>query len=49
MAGAAKASPKLWMDAYLGAFAMAGGYHLVTTDKAVKQFKGLGLQVLSKA
>ena len=45
----AKASPKLWMDAYLAAFAMAGGYQLVTTDKAFKQFKGLDLLVLSKA
>jgi toxin-antitoxin system PIN domain toxin len=35
------ASPKLWMDAYLAAFAMAGGFRLVTTDKAFKQFKGL--------
>jgi toxin-antitoxin system PIN domain toxin len=45
----AKASPKLWMDAYLAAFAMTGGYKLVTTDKAFKQFKGLDLLVLSKA
>ncbi len=40
------ASPKLWMDAYLATFAMAGGYTLVTTDKAFKQFKGLDLVVL---
>jgi len=40
-------SPKLWMDAYLAAFALAGGYQFVTTDKAFKQFKGLELQVLS--
>ena len=44
-----KASPKLWMDAYLAAFAMAGGYQLVTTDKAFKQFKGLDLLVLANA
>ena len=44
-----KASPKVWMDAYLAAFAMAGGYQLVTTDKAFKQFKGIDLLVLSKA
>ena len=44
-----KSSPKLWMDAYLAAFAMAGGYQLVTTDKAFKQFKGLDfLALLSK-
>jgi toxin-antitoxin system PIN domain toxin len=44
-----KASPKSWMDAYLAAFAIAGGYQLVTTDKAFKQFKGLNLLVLSNA
>jgi len=49
LAGGSKASPKLWMDAYLAAFAMAGGYQLVTTDKALKQFKGLDLLVLAKA
>lgn len=43
-----KPSPKLWMDAYLAAFAIAGGYQLVTTDKAFKQFIGLDLLVLSK-
>ena len=48
-AGGSKASPKLWMDAYLAAFAMAGGYQLVTTDHAFKQFKGLDLLVLAKA
>lgn len=42
-----QASPKLWADAYLAAFAMAGGYQLVTTDKGFKQFKGLDLLVLS--
>jgi predicted nucleic acid-binding protein len=46
-AGGSKASPKLWMDAYLAAFAIAGGHQLVTTDKAFKQFKGLDLLVLS--
>lgn len=40
------ASPKLWMDAYLAAFAVTGGYRLVTTDKAFKQFKGLDALVL---
>jgi uncharacterized protein len=47
LAGDAKASPKLWADAYLAAFAMSGGYQLVTTDKGFKQFKGLDLLVLS--
>jgi uncharacterized protein len=49
LAANSKASAKLWMDAYLAAFAISGGYELVTTDKAFKQFKGLRLVVLSKA
>lgn len=43
-----KPSPKLWMDAYLAAFALVGGYQLATTDKAFKQFKGLDLVLLEK-
>lgn len=42
-----KPSPKLWMDGYLAAFALAGGYRFVTTDKAFKQFKGLRVVSLS--
>ena len=49
LAGGSRPSPKLWMDAYVAAFAMAGEYQLVTTDTAFKQFKGLDLVVLSKA
>ena len=48
LAAGSKASPKLWMDAYLAAFALAGGNRLVTTDKVFKQFQGLDLLVLSK-
>lgn len=40
------ATPKLWMDAYLAAFAGAAGFHLVTTDRAFRQFSGLDLLVL---
>ena len=40
------ASPKLWMDAYLAAFALAGGYRMVTTDIAFRQFSGLDLLLL---
>jgi predicted nucleic acid-binding protein len=43
------ASPKLWMDAYLTAFAQAGGYRLVTTDAAFKQFAGLDLVLLGSS
>ena len=42
------ASPKIWMDAYLAAFALAGGYQMVTTDAAFKQFRGLNLELLGK-
>jgi len=42
-------SPKLWMDAYLAACAIAGGFQLITTDKAFTQFKDLSLIVLPNA
>ncbi len=42
------ASPKLWMDAYLAAFAAAGGYQLVTTDAAFTPFRGLDVLVLGE-
>ncbi len=40
-------SPKLWMDAYLAAFAIMGGMQLVTTDKAFTQFPGLDVLVIA--
>jgi toxin-antitoxin system PIN domain toxin len=40
------ASSKLWMDAYLAAFALAGGYRMVTTDTAFRQFGPLDLLLL---
>ena len=43
------ASPKLWMDAYLAAFAVAGGLTFVTTDVGFRQFAGLDVLVLSSA
>jgi len=42
------ASPKLWMDAYLAAFALAGRYRMVTTDAAFRQFKGLDPLILGQ-
>ncbi len=42
-------SPKLWMDAYLAAFAIAGGYQLITTDAAFTQFQNLNSLVLAKS
>jgi toxin-antitoxin system PIN domain toxin len=41
------ASPKLWTDAYLAAFARSAGYKMVTTDSAFKQFQGLDLILLA--
>jgi toxin-antitoxin system PIN domain toxin len=40
------ASPKLWMDSYLAAFAKAGGHRMVTTDKAYRQFAELQVVLL---
>ncbi len=40
-------SPKVWMDAYLAAFAIAGGFRLVTFDRAFLAFKGLDLELLT--
>lgn len=39
--GSAKPSPKVWMDAYLAAFATAAGIALVSTDTAFTNFPGL--------
>lgn len=41
------ASPKVWMDAYLAALAIAGRHQFVTTDQAFTQYPGLDLLVLS--
>ncbi len=41
-------SPKLWMDAYLAAFAIADGCRMVTIDEAFRQFEGLDLLVLGR-
>jgi uncharacterized protein len=42
------ASPKLWMDAYLAAFAICGGMRLVTLDRDFSRFvpQGLSLQLV---
>ncbi len=41
------ASPKLWMDAYLAAFAVAAGCELVTFDRGLGQFPGLKVELLA--
>jgi predicted nucleic acid-binding protein len=42
------ASPKVWMDAYLAAFAICGGLRLVTLDSDFSRFvsQGLSLQFI---
>jgi predicted nucleic acid-binding protein len=39
-------SPKLRMDAYLAAFAIAGQYRLASLDRSFKQFADLDLLLL---
>jgi toxin-antitoxin system PIN domain toxin len=39
-------SPKLWMDAWLAAFARCSGFQMITTDKAFSQFAGLDFHVV---
>lgn len=48
LAARGTASPKLWMDAYLAAFALAGRFRMVTTDVAFRQFRGLDLLLLGR-
>ena len=40
-------SPRLWTDAYLAAFALAGGHRLVTFDQDFLRFPGLEVLRLS--
>ena len=47
LATSPSSSPKLWMDAYLAAFAIAGQHQLVTIDTAFTQFPNLDLVMLS--
>ncbi len=46
MAGLDSASPKVWMDAYLAAFAVAGGLSLVTLDRDFNNFAPQGLDLV---
>ncbi len=40
------ASPKVWMDAYLAAFAISGALRLVTLDHDFKSYEAQGLDLL---
>ena len=42
----ASAPPKVWMDAYLAAFAMASGLRLVTLDRDFKNYVPQGLDLV---
>ena len=44
-AGRNTASPKLWMDAYLAAFAIAGSFTMTTLDGDFRQFEPAGLKL----
>lgn len=39
-----KAAPKLWMDAYLAAVAITGGWTMLSLDRDVLQFESQGLR-----
>lgn len=45
-AGLRSASPKLWMDAYLAAFATALGLRFVTFDRGYERLRSAGLNLL---
>ena len=40
-------APKVWTDAYLAAFAVAGNHTLTTFDKGFSQYEGLKLNTLA--
>ena len=39
-------APKVWMDAYLAAFAIAGGYRLASLDQDFRAFRSDGLDLI---
>jgi uncharacterized protein len=45
LAARESACPKLWMDAYLAAFAITGGLEMVTLDQDFKSFQAHGLNL----
>lgn len=46
LAGCNSASPKVWMDAYIAAFAIVGDFQLVTFDRDFKPLEKDGLNLL---
>lgn len=47
LAALPSASPKVWMDAYLAAFATASHLQMVTLDQGFLQFAGISSTVLT--
>ena len=47
LAALPSASPKVWMDAYLAAFAATGGLQLVTLDQGFSQFTEASVTILT--
>ncbi len=47
LASRGTASPKVWMDAYLAAFAIAGNLTMISLDSDMKQFEYAGLNLQS--
>jgi toxin-antitoxin system PIN domain toxin len=45
LADTESASPKLWMDAYLAAVAIRGGFHFITLDSGFQSFESRGLSL----
>lgn len=45
LAARPSASPQLWIDAYLAAFAISGHHQMVTFDKGFRQFNAEGLKL----
>ena len=45
LASVGTASPKVWMDAYLAAFAISGGLHMTSLDRDFRNFVPHGLKL----
>ena len=45
LAGLSTTSPKVWMDAYLAAFAIVGDLRMITLDHDFKSFEAAGLKL----
>ena len=46
MASRSTAAPKVWMDAYLAAFAIGGALQMMTLDRDFRNFEAQGLELI---